>query len=417
MSPKSRGRPKGRGRDQTKKKARPVRELTQLDHVLREARSLEGEDLLVARLIASGWLGLAWHRQGIGQTDGEITLVREVIRAAVRGRKPAAYLALWALSSIAGDDWAEEVATALEAAPEGSAPSWARGLPDSEPPRPLRAFSMSDPWDTSMTLMVELAEPTPHALVVNYLTVGGHYVTTIEVGVNDGKGDPGDNPELTSLDPDVAMATIGEVVWETGITWPRNDDDGYVAQRAYAAWLTRSFWSFEDHLEMDEGLSDEERAETLDAFAEATGRDRHGDDIEIIADTFIDFGEASLHSGGTAWGPLAIEAFLLDWLPRKVILDDDDDARAVPDVLEDWVTFMLRRRGVEEIHVAEAAAVVDQLRDQYDAAMRDSSLGGPAKEIMTRALAAGVDLHDQDEMDEIISAYNAEQNARRLLGE
>lgn len=416
MSPKSKGRPKGGGRAQTKKRARPVRELTQLDHVLREARSLEGDDLLAARLTASAWQGLAWYRQGIGRTDGEITLVREVIRAAVRGRKPAAYVALWALSSIAGDDWAEEVATALEGAPEGSAPSWADGLPDSEPPRPVRAFSMSDPWDTSMTLMVELAEPTPHALVVNYLTVGGHYVTTIEVGVGDGKGDPGDNPELTSLDPDVALATIGEVVWETGITWPRNDDDGYVMHRAYATWLSRSFWSLEDHLEMDEGLSDEERAETLDAFAEATGRDRHSDDIEIVADTFIDFGEASLHSGGTAWGPLAIEAFLLDWLPRKVILDDRD-ARAVPDVLTDWVTFMLRRRGVEEVHVAGAAAVVDDLRDEYDAAMRDSSLGGPAKQIMTRALAAGVDLHDRGAMDELISAYNAEQNARRLLGE
>ncbi|HZL05521.1 MAG TPA: hypothetical protein VFE45_08895, partial [Coriobacteriia bacterium] len=56
-----------------------------------------------------------------------------------------------------------------------------------------------------------------------------------------------------------------------------------------------------------------------------------------------------------------------------------------------------------------------EVQDEFHALSTDGSAGGPAKEILTRILAEGVDVHDREAVDRVIGVYNAEQNARRLL--
>jgi hypothetical protein len=87
----------------------------------------------------------------------------------------------------------------------------------------------------------------------------------------------------------------------------------------------------------------------------------------------------------------------------------------LPAALAAWVRFALRRRGLSPEHIAPVVDAVAEAEDEFHALGADGSAGGPAREILTRVLAEGVDLHDRDAVDRVIGAYNAEQNARRLL--
>ena len=106
-----------------KREHQPVRPLTPLDHLLREAEHLAGEDLLIAQVVASTWLGAAWQDRSLKKQDVEGDLVREVI-GATRGRHAAgAYLALHALATIPDETWRSEVVESLAAAPPGLVPA------------------------------------------------------------------------------------------------------------------------------------------------------------------------------------------------------------------------------------------------------------------------------------------------------
>ena len=58
---------------------------------------------------------------------------------------------------------------------------------------------------------------------------------------------------------------------------------------------------------------------------------------------------------------------------------------------------------------------VSELEGAYAEASTDSALHGPAKEITSRLIAAGVDLHDEEAVNRAIGQYNAEQLARRMV--
>ena len=74
MSPKSKGRPPGRGRHRPSP-SRPARQLTQLDHVLRDTLTLAQRGRTEAQLVASAWLGQAWTARQMGDRGAERELV------------------------------------------------------------------------------------------------------------------------------------------------------------------------------------------------------------------------------------------------------------------------------------------------------------------------------------------------------
>lgn len=125
-----------------------------------------------------------------------------------------------------------------------------------------------------------------------------------------------------------------------------------------------------------------------------------------LASWFIDF--ACDHGAGdpVRWSPVASEILLLDWLPRKVMLDADEVPR-VPDVLRAFVRFAGRRKGLPESLVGETVAAIDGFEPDYLAAMADPGRGGPASEIVTAMLRDGVDLHDPAAVQRWIAGYNA----------
>lgn len=163
-------------------------------------------------------------------------------------------------------------------------------------------------------------------------------------------------------------------------------------------------------------MPDSERRALLDDFAAA-----HGDEldldagiVEVLADAFVDFGDAYISQGVLGWSPDEVAVFMLDWVHPKVLLDAEARV-ALPDVLAVWVGFALRRCGLAEEHVVPVVEAVEELRDEFVEARSDA--GGPAAALLSRLIASGTDLDDREAVADAVSAFNAEQLARRLLEE
>ena len=132
------------------------------------------------------------------------------------------------------------------------------------------------------------------------------------------------------VDRDEALAAVADALWQTDMYWPPNEDPDYVAWRALVHWRTSG-----RRVERDwEPLPDTERRALLDDFAAAHGESLGLDPgvVEVLADTFVDFGDAYVSQGVLGWSPGEVEVFMLDWVHRKVLLDAEA-MEALPDVL------------------------------------------------------------------------------------
>lgn len=117
------------------------------------------------------------------------------------------------------------------------------------------------------------------------------------------------------------------------------------------------------------------------------------------------------------WSPTVVELFMLDFLPRKVTLSDDEIA-ALPDVLTAWVRFALTRRGLEQQFIDEAAQAVHDCLEELDEVMADESNYGPAKSIAQALKADGCDVMDQDAVEAWLEEFNSrpEEDRRGFFG-
>lgn len=129
--------------------------------------------------------------------------------------------------------------------------------------------------------------------------------------------------------------------------------------------------------------------------------------VEELAHWFIDF--ASDYGAGDPlrWSPIAVEILLIDWLPRKAILEPDVIA-ALPDGLRAFVRFAAKRKGLPEEVFGETIEAIDRFAPEFAAAMDDEGRAGPAKEIALGLRADGVDLTDAAAVQAWIDKRNRE---------
>ncbi|HEY8721403.1 hypothetical protein [Pengzhenrongella sp.] len=407
MSPKSRGRPPGRGR--SPKQRRPARQPTPLELILDEAEVLPTLDLLTVQVFASTWLGEARSTRTLDKRDADVDLVRALV-AATRGRHAApAYLALYALATIPDARWQDDVFESLAAAPLGLAPVWAVDSRTHVPEPAVGAQRWSDPWGSEFVYRLRFAKPVAHSLVVFETTVGGLWVNELLVSTPEDESIIEDLP-MVEMDPEEALAEVADALWITDLYFPPQNEPEYTEIRSLAHWRTRG-----RHRDVDrEHASDDERRGLIDDFIAAQDDDEDQGFLEVLADTFIDFGDGYLHDGVLAWSPGEVERFMLDWVHRKVLLEPDC-VEPLPRVLARWVEFALSRRGLAPEHIAMVVNMVDALEEKYVEAAADNWRAGPAKAIMSRLLAEGTDLDDKEAVDGAVRAYNAERLARRFL--
>ncbi|GAC1576493.1 MAG: hypothetical protein NVS3B18_10330 [Candidatus Dormibacteria bacterium] len=121
--------------------------------------------------------------------------------------------------------------------------------------------------------------------------------------------------------------------------------------------------------------------------------------------TAINFAVGYAGGDPLRWSPVVVELYMADWLPRKLIADRAM-FEAVPGALDAWVRYAGRLRGIPAAAVAVNTAAIPEWTATMLAGAEDEGAGGPAKQFMLAAQAAGVDLADQQEIDAFMADWN-----------
>ncbi|MEU5882126.1 hypothetical protein [Spirillospora sp. NPDC047279] len=105
-------------------------------------------------------------------------------------------------------------------------------------------------------------------------------------------------------------------------------------------------------------------------------------------DRIIDYGCAHDFGRPLRVSPIKCEMFLLDWLPRKVLLSSAEQ-EAVPHVLAAWVRWAGRRTGLPEEGVRATLDAVWDATTKFAEAYHDPSSFGLDRELVDRLLPDG----------------------------
>jgi hypothetical protein len=174
-----------------------------------------------------------------------------------------------------------------------------------------------------------------------------------------------------------------------------------------------------------EALEDEARASTADEFAAGAEawlrRCGHADErLEggvLAAELMADFRVHYLGESPTGWTVTDLDEFLLDWIPRKISLDESEIALVLIGVGDVFrylgATDRLPARLADEL-----CAHTDRLTTDFAEAMSDPSLRGPAKAIVEAMNAEGVEIGDPDALQAWLSEFNARplEEREQVLG-
>jgi hypothetical protein len=105
-------------------------------------------------------------------------------------------------------------------------------------------------------------------------------------------------------------------------------------------------------------------------------------------DRIIDYGCAHDFGRPLRVSPLKCEMFLLDWLPRKVLLSPTEQ-EAVPHVMAAWVRWAGKRTGLPEEGVRATLDAVWDATGKFAEAYRDPSAFGLDRDLVARLLPDG----------------------------
>jgi hypothetical protein len=106
------------------------------------------------------------------------------------------------------------------------------------------------------------------------------------------------------------------------------------------------------------------------------------------ADHIIDYGCEHDFSRPMRISPTKCETFLLDWLPRKVMLSTAEQ-EAMPHVLSAWVRFAAGRTGLPEPGLRETLDAVWEATGKFPTAYRDPTSFGLDRPLLERLLPDG----------------------------
>ena len=103
------------------------------------------------------------------------------------------------------------------------------------------------------------------------------------------------------------------------------------------------------------------------------------------ADRIIDYGCDQDFGRPLRMSPVKVETFLLNWLPRKVMLLPEEQ-EAMPHVLLAWVRWVGRRRGLDEKTVSDTLDAVFNAMGPFGRAYRDPAEFGLDSALVARLL-------------------------------
>ncbi len=132
--------------------------------------------------------------------------------------------------------------------------------------------------------------------------------------------------------------------------------------------------------------------------AHAAGLDRDSDQAEAAlryaVQLILDFARDAPDTDPLRWSPAVVGLFLLDWVHRRAILDDDD-VTALPPVLRAWTSWAAERRGLPPAAVAEIARAIDSMAPEFARLHRTGERRSAAVSAASQMVAEGVDPSDE----------------------
>jgi hypothetical protein len=217
---------------------------------------------------------------------------------------------------------------------------------------------------------------------------------------------------LERLEPGVAAGRIHAAIDLTDMTLDPPVAEDYARLRALALIRADEAPSYVPVPEGRDELPRAERDRLRDEFlaspeGEAFAPD--GDEAWAIV-LAIDFCADYVDGRPLRWSPVVVELFMADWIPRKVLADQGLFDR-LPVALDAWVRFAGRKAGTPEWAVEETRKAIPRWRGEMIERGSDPAAGGPAKQFLAAAEAAGVDVEDGDALRTFVAGWNARSDA------
>lgn len=101
---------------------------------------------------------------------------------------------------------------------------------------------------------------------------------------------------------------------------------------------------------------------------------------------------------------------MANWIPRQVLADQVLFER-LPAALDAWVRFAGRKAGTPDWAVEAIWNAIPRWREEMTEGGSDPTAGGPAKQLLTAAKAAGVDVEDGDAVRTFMAGWDARSEA------
>ncbi len=130
-----------------------------------------------------------------------------------------------------------------------------------------------------------------------------------------------------------------------------------------------------------------------------------------------DFRAFYLDADLTGWEAVELDEFLVDWVPRKVSIGDDEIA-GFPEAVADALLFLGATGRLDEAAAEALAAHARELEVEFADAMADPARAGPAKLLFDAMTTEGVEIGDPEAMQVWLDDFNARpfEERDRILG-
>jgi hypothetical protein len=261
-------------------------------------------------------------------------------------------------------------------------PTWLTGL---TPPRVTRVMTTTHPFHDGENVFVEVLTGGGHSLtVVAYIDhnlgtlIKDAFVIPTDVDATraillDTADDPG--IVMSPLDPADARARIEEAADSASHTFPPFESDTWPLCRPVVEWVTRLLPDGGGGYGLTE-WEDAARADLERRFLASPPADGLDADQRGLIDPLLWFGCDYGIGEPLNWSPTRVEIFLLDWVPRKLLLDQGELLK-IPSLLRAFVAFGHAEIGLRDGLTTETLQAIDHFEPAYRTAITDSRPRGP----------------------------------------
>lgn len=339
---------------------------------------------LEAEILASWMLGTWWQMLPSDVDPDELTL-RAIAYAASR-RKPEALALLYALAYVGESDRVRDAAAdaARDLMAAGvQAPRWAGVVGQA---RATACWWSRDVFGDQADVLCVFDGPAgPHGLVVlvDFNHFGGWvkdvFVTDapdeVLAGLREVSADEGMCP-VEPLDLGVAHQLLLDAFAATDLTWEADLGEDFRDFRALALARCRCLPEPSAEVAPPREVTEAEREAIVAEFlASPQAEGLPAEEARYCARLVVDYGADHDSGRPLRASPMKTEIFLLGWLPRKLILDEDNRA-AMPAVVAAWMRWAGERAGLDAASLSELDEVSAEcgaaFTEDYDDLARDS---------------------------------------------